>query len=226
MAVALLLLPQDVTKLAGEMRFTEGPVWIPAEKALVFSDIPASKLMRWSATDGLSVFRESEHPNGNLLDLEGRLLTCRHGARDIVRTEQDGSLTVVVDRFEGKRFNSPNDLAVRSDGTLWFTDPPWGLKNRTEGKELAGNWVFRVSPEGEVALALRDTVMPNGVALSPDERTLYVADTGGPDVPATVTSYALARIWTCVTRTCEIAPLDGAGKEDVLYGRPQETETP
>lgn len=188
----------EVTQLAGDMGFTEGPVWLPKEEKLVFSDIPGAKLMEWSEAGGLKVFRESPNPNGNLLDREGRLLTCRHGARDVVRTERDGELTVLASRFEGKRFNSPNDVAVRSDGTLWFTDPPWGLPGRREGRELPGHFVFRLDPrQGTVTAVLRDLCMPNGIAFSPDERHLYVADTGGgghPDEsqrerPPAVTAY-------------------------------------
>ena len=135
-----LLAPEAaVVKLAGDMRFTEGPVWLPKEKKVVFSDIPAAKLLEWSEKDGLKLFRKSPNPNGNLLDREGRLLTCRHGARDIVRTEKDGKITVLCDSFEEKRLNSPNDVAVKSDGTLWFTDPPWGLPGGSEGKEQAGH---------------------------------------------------------------------------------------
>jgi len=167
-----------VEKLAGDMGFTEGPVWLPAAGKLVFSDIPNSLLMEWSEEAGLAVFRESANPNGNRLDLEGRLLTCQHGARNIVRTETDGALTVLADRVDGKRFNSPNDVAVKSDGTLWFTDPPWGLKNRREGKELDGHYVYRLDPDGAVTTLIRDLAMPNGIAFSPDEQRLYVADTG------------------------------------------------
>ena len=157
-----------VEKLAGEMGFIEGPVWLPKEKKLVFSDIPGAKLMQWSQKGGLKLFRESPNPNGNLLDREGRLLTCRHGARDIVRTEENGKLTVLCDSFEGKRLNSPNDVAVKSDGTIWFTDPPWGLPRQSEGKELDGHWVFRLDPETkQVTAVLKDLGMPNGVAFSP-----------------------------------------------------------
>ena len=199
--VAPLQLEPEVRKLAGDMGFVEGPVWLPAESRLVFSDIPRSKLMSWSAEEGLTVYGESENPNGNALDQNGRLLTCQHGARNIIRTEADGSRAVLAERFDGKRFNSPNDLAVASDGTIWFTDPPWGLKRQVEGKEQDGHFVFRLeSPTGDVACVLRDQVMPNGIALSPDERTLYLADTGGHpshpdpsfrDRPATLTAYSL-----------------------------------
>jgi len=214
-----LLAPDaEVEKLAGEMRFTEGPVWLPKAKKLVFSDIPSRKLMEWSEAGGLKVFRESPNPNGNLLDREGRLLTCRHGARDIVRTEPDGELTVLCDSFGGKRFNSPNDVAVKSDGTLWFTDPPWGLPRQREGREQPGHWVFRLDPKTKVVTVLvKDLCMPNGIAFSPDERHLYIADTGGHgahpdellhDLPATVTAYEveedgtlnLEPVWKTETR--------------------------
>ena len=166
-----------VTKLAGGMKFIEGPVWLPDQKKLVFSDIPNSKLMLWSKGDGLSVLRESGKSNGNILDLQGRLISCQHSARNIVRTEADGSITVLADKSDGKRFNSPNDVAVRSDGTLWFTDPPWGL---TGPHEIPGHWVFKFDPKGgKVEVIVKDLAMPNGIVFSPDEKRLYIADTGG-----------------------------------------------
>lgn len=166
-----------VKKLAGGMKFTEGPAWIPARKTLVFSDIPNSKLMQWEEGDGLSVFRVSEQSNGNILDLEGRLVSCQHAARNLVRTEADGSLKVLADKFEGKRFNSPNDVAVHSDGTLWFTDPPWGLTGKAE---IPGHWVFKVDPKtGKIEAVVKDLAMPNGIDFSPDESRIYISDTGG-----------------------------------------------
>ena len=166
-----------VQKLAGDMRFTEGPVWIAAKKILVFSDIPNGKLMQWSQDGGLSEYRLSEQSNGNILDLEGRLISCQHAARNLVRTEADGRITVLADKFDGKRFNSPNDVAVKSDGTLWFTDPAWGLVGP---HELPGHWVFKLDPQtGTVEPIIKDLPMPNGIDFSPDERRLYVADTGG-----------------------------------------------
>lgn len=178
--VSLIEKGAQVKKLAGGMKFTEGPAWIPARKTLVFSDIPNSKLMQWSEGEGLSVFRQSEQSNGNILDLNGRLISCQHAARNVVRTETDGSVTVLADKFDGKRFNSPNDVAVRSDGTLWFTDPPWG---RTGPAELPGNWVFKLDPAtGSVEPVVKDLAMPNGIIFSPDESRLYVADTGGHPV--------------------------------------------
>ncbi|MFT5326400.1 MAG: gluconolactonase [Planctomycetaceae bacterium] len=166
-----------VKKLAGDMKFTEGPVWLAKEKKLVFSDIPNSKLMQWSDADGLSEFRPSEQANGNILDLNGRIISCQHGARNIIRIEADGSATVLADKFDGKRFNSPNDVVVRSDGTLWFTDPPWGL---TAKHEIPGHWVYKLDPKsGNVEAIVKDLAMPNGIIFSPDETRLYIADTGG-----------------------------------------------
>lgn len=178
-AGSLIAPGEKVQKLADGMKFTEGPAWIPAKKTLVFSDIPNSKLMQWREGEGLSVFRNSEQSNGNILDLQGRLISCQHAARNLVRTETDGRITVLADKFDGKRFNSPNDVAVRSDGTLWFTDPPWGL---TGPAELPGHWVFRLDPAtGTVEPVVKDLAMPNGIIFSPDESRLYVADTGGHD---------------------------------------------
>lgn len=166
-----------VQKLAGGMKFTEGPVWLPVEKKVVFSDIPNSNLMQWKEGEGLSVFRKSEQANGNILDLEGRIISCQHAGRNLVRTEKDGSIKVLADKFDGKRFNSPNDVAVRSDGTLWFTDPPWGL---TGAGEIPGHWVFKLDPKtGKVEAIVKDLAMPNGIVFSPDETRIYIADTGG-----------------------------------------------
>lgn len=167
----------QVTKLAGGMKFTEGPVWLPKEKKLVFSDIPNSKLMQWSEADGLSLYRPSEQANGNILDLEGRIISCQHGARNLIRIEADGTTTVLADKFEGGRFNSPNDVAVRSDGTLWFTDPPWGLVGP---HEIPGHWVFKLDPRtGKLQVVHKYLAMPNGIVFSPDETRIYIADTGG-----------------------------------------------
>ena len=169
-----------VETLATDLRFTEGPAWLPGRSALVFSDIPAGRLLLWSEAGGVELLREAPQPNGNLLSASGALLTCRHGARDLVREEPDGTLTVLADRYDGRRFNSPNDVVEGDDGVLWFTDPPWGLPGQTEGRELPFNGVYRLDPaDGTVDLLLDGLCMPNGVALSPDGATLYVADTGG-----------------------------------------------
>ena len=187
-----------VEKLASGMKFTEGPVWLPSEKKLVFSDIPNSKLMQWSEADGLSVYRDSEQANGNILDLQGRIISCQHKARNVIRIEADGSTTLLADRFDGKRFNSPNDVAIRSDGTLWFTDPPWGL---TGSHEIPGHWVYKLEPKtGRVEVVHKYLAMPNGIVFSPDESRIYIADTGGhkrhpdPDfhkLPASIQCYEI-----------------------------------
>ena len=166
-----------VQKLAGDMKFTEGPAWIPAKKMLVFSDIPNSRIMQWKEGEGASVFRQSEQSNGNILDLEGRLISCQHAARNVVRIEADGTTTVLADKCDGKRLNSPNDVAIKSDGTLYFTDPPWGL---TGPAEIPGHWVYRLDPAtGNVEPIVKDLAMPNGINFSPDESRIYIADTGG-----------------------------------------------
>ena len=215
----------QVRKLAGGMGFTEGPIWIGREGVLVFSDIPECKLMRWSEERGLEVHADAAHPNGNLLDLEGRLLTCQHGDRNLIRHERDGSRTVLASHHEGKRLNSPNDLTLHSDGTLWFTDPPWGLKGQTEGKEQPGNHVYRLDPDGTITAVLTNLAMPNGIALAIDERTLYVADTGalprlndGVGTPAKVRAYRVhpdkeldpEPLWEIETR-CDGMCLDANG---------------
>ena len=167
----------QVKKIASGMKFTEGPVWLTDENKLVFSDIPNSKLMQWSESKGLSEFRKSEQANGNILDLEGRIISCQHAGRNIIRINKDGSTKVLVDKFDGKRFNSPNDVAIRSDGTLWFTDPPWGLRGK---HEIPGHWVYKWDPETQKAEVIyKYMAMPNGIVFSPDEKRIYIADTGG-----------------------------------------------
>ena len=189
-----------VRKLAGGMKFTEGPVWLPKQNKVVFSDIPNSKLMQWSEKDGLSTFRKSEQANGNILDLQGRIISCQHAARNVIRIGKDGKAKVLAERFDGKRFNSPNDVAVWKDGTLWFTDPPWGLRGP---HEIPGHWVYKLDPAtGNVEVLIKDLAMPNGIVFSPDGSRLYVADTGGhkrhPDpafhkLPASITCYAVTK---------------------------------
>jgi len=177
------LIPAGATvkKLAEGMRFIEGPCWTDADGGfLVFSDIPASELKKW---DGqvLTTFRQNTHQsNGNARDREGRLVTCEHETRRVTRTEKDGSTTVLVDHFEGKKLNSPNDVVVKSDGTIWFSDPPYGTP-RGQAKELDGNYVFRFDPATKAIVKVADGFdMPNGLCFSPDEKTLYVADSGKP----------------------------------------------
>ncbi len=178
------IFPKDakVTKLADGFGFTEGPVWMPREGGyLVFSDIPRNQLKKWSADGGISTFREpSQNANGNTLDRKGRLVTAEHSGRRIAAMNKDGSLVTIVDRFGGKKFNSPNDVVVKSDGTFWFTDPPYGLP-KGEAKEQEGNYVYRFDPATkQVSVLVKDFDMPNGLCFSPDEKKLFVADSGKP----------------------------------------------
>jgi gluconolactonase len=175
-----------VTKLAGDLGFIEGPVWL-ASGILVFSDIPNDELRRWSPESGLASYRKpSRNANGNTVDAAGNLLTCEHTGRRVALQGKDGVLKTLVDQFEGRKLNSPNDVVVRRDGTVWFTDPEYGLKTdpatkRKIGKEQPGNFVYRHDPRTGVTTAvIRDFDQPNGLAFSPDERRLYVADSGTP----------------------------------------------
>ena len=165
-------------------RWAEGPAWFGAGRYLLWSDIPNDRLMRWDATDGsVSVFehRCGNH-NGHTVDREGRLVSCEHGGRRVSRIEHDGSVTVLADSFEGKRLNSPNDVVVASDGGVWFTDPSYGIDSHYEGAltepELDGCHVYRIDPDGSIAKVADDFEKPNGLAFSPDESVLYIADTG------------------------------------------------
>ena len=171
-----------VEKLSGGFQFVEGPTWLSSEGGfLVFSDIPANQLKKWRQPGGVTTFREpSQNANGNTTDSLGRLVTAEHSGRRISLTERDGTVKTVVNSFEGKKFNSPNDVVVRSDGTYWFTDPDYGLRDKS-AKELPGNYVFRYDPKDKSILALvKDFDKPNGVCFSPDEKKLYVADSGSP----------------------------------------------
>ena len=167
--------------------FTEGPVWFADHQCLLWSDIPSNRILRLTGDGAVSVFREdSNHTNGNTRDRQGRLVSCEHSARRVTRTEIDGSVTVLADSFEGRPLNSPNDVVVRSDGSIWFTDPDYGIRLHIPGGEKyqPGDYVFRISPAGEIAAVARDFDKPNGLAFSPDERVLYIADsavTDGPD---------------------------------------------
>lgn len=165
-----------VTKLAGGMLFCEGPVWDKKHHRLIFSDTAADEHKSWSDAQGLQTFRKpSYQPNGNVYDLQGRLLTCEHDSRAVSITDLDGHRTILVDNFAGKRFNSPNDLEVKSDGTIWFTDPTYGLGNRT--KEMDCQGVFRFDPNSKnITLVADDFNLPNGIAFSTDEKKLLVGD--------------------------------------------------
>lgn len=165
-------------------RWAEGPVYFPAGRFLVWSDIPNDRMLRWDEMTGaVGPFRQpAGYVNGNTLDGQGRLISCEHGARRVTRTEADGSITVIADRWQGKRLNSPNDAVVRSDGSIWFTDPAYGIDSDYEGHradpEIDGCHVYRVDPvTGEVARVADDFERPNGLAFSLDESRLYIADT-------------------------------------------------
>ncbi len=174
--LAKIVSPNAVAeKLGGDMRFTEGPVWIPAKNMLVFSDIPNSVLMQWTKKDGVKEYRKVAESNGNILDLQGNLLTCQHAGRNVISTDAEGKVTVLADKVEGKKLNSPNDLAILSNGEIWFTDPSYGLRGKPG--ELEGNWVWRIG-EGGVDVLYKGHDMPNGIAFSPDEKRVYIADTG------------------------------------------------
>ena len=175
----------SLEKLYTGCRWAEGPAWFAAGRYLVWSDIPNDRMMRWDETDGsVSIFRQpSMNTNGNTVDLLGRLVSCEHRSRCVSRTEFDGRRTVVAERYEGKRFNSPNDVVVKSDGSVWFTDPSYGIDSDYEGDaaqtEIGSNNVYRVDGRsGRVSVVASDFVQPNGLAFSPDESVLYVADTG------------------------------------------------
>ena len=176
-----------VEKLYTGTLWAEGPVYFADGNYLLWSDIPNNRMLRFvdGPGGGVSTYRSpSNHSNGNTRDRQGRLVTCEHGARRVTRTETDGSITVLVDNFAGKRLNSPNDVVVKSDDTVWFTDPPYGILTSYEGhaghQEYGGCNVFRYdSRDQSLDVVASDFDKPNGIAFSPDETCLYIADTGG-----------------------------------------------
>lgn len=186
-----LILPSaGLEELYSGCRWAEGPVWFPDHDLLIFSDIPNQRMLRYVPDGGVSTFRApSNFVNGNTRDREGRLISCEHGGRRVIRTEADGSITVLAERFEGKRLNSPNDVVVKSDGTIWFTDPIYGIRSDYEGykaePEQACRNVFRLDPAtGELTSVVDDFGQPNGLAFSPDEKRLYIADSAVSHDPA------------------------------------------
>jgi gluconolactonase len=173
-----------VEQLHTGARKAEGPAYFPAGRYLVWSDIPNDRLLRWDETTGaVGVFRPSSgYANGNTVDRQGRLVTCEQGNRRVTRTEHDGSVTVLADRYRGKRLNSPNDVVVRADGSIWFTDPPYGIATDYEGNrgesEIGASYVYRVDPHtGRVDVVADDFDRPNGLAFDLGGRRLFIADT-------------------------------------------------
>lgn len=180
-----------IEKLRGDFRFTEGPIWVRNGSYLLFSDLPANAILKWSPNGVVSVFRKpvfsGKYPdgvqigsNGLTLDKQGRLIAAEHGNRRVTRTEKDGTITVLADRYEGKRLNSPNDLICKSNGDIYFTDPPGLYRTYPEGpdtpkRELDFNGVYRITAPGKIELVAKDIPYPNGLAFSPDEKKLYIA---------------------------------------------------
>ena len=176
----------SVERIAHGFRWAEGPVWFGDGRYLLWSDIPNNRIMKWEEETGaVSVFRKpSNFANGNTRDRQGRLITCEHGGRRVVRTEHDGTLSVIADKFEGKRLNSPNDVVVKSDGSIWFTDPPFGLLGYYEGylaQQEAPMNVYRVDgTTGEMTVVEGGVNRPNGLCFSPDESVLYLVESSAP----------------------------------------------
>jgi len=183
---SLLLGNCRLEKLYTGTRWAEGPCYFADGNFLIWSDIPNNRMLRWTEGLGVEVFRQPANcSNGNTRDRQGRLVSCEHLTRRVTRTEWDGSITVLAERYEGRRLNSPNDVVVKSDGSIWFTDPPYGILSDYEGKksasELDGNFVFRLDPAtGALSVVAEDFDRPNGIAFTPDERQLFVADSGRP----------------------------------------------
>jgi gluconolactonase len=174
--------------LATGFRWIEGPVWFGDAQCLLFQDIPNDRTLRWTEGVGVSVYRAPSHyANGQARDRQGRLIACSHQERCLFRTELDGTVTRLVDRHAGRRLNSPNDVVVKSDGTIWFSDPVYGIANDYEGGRQTSEQppaLYRFDPAtGEITVAAGDFAGPNGLAFSPDERRLYVAETGAASDP-------------------------------------------
>jgi gluconolactonase len=206
-------------------RWTEGPVYSPASRYLLFSDIPNDRTLRYDeTTDTVAVFDQPAfNANGHALDLEGRIVSCEHRGRAVTRIGHDGRREVLADSFEGKRLNSPNDVVVKSDASVWFTDPTYGIDSDYEGdaaeSEIGASNVYRIDPDdGAVTAVVTDMVKPNGLAFSPDESILYVADTGishlGKACPPDIRAYRVAADGRSVTgystfATCTVGVFDG-----------------
>ena len=183
----LIDLDADIEVISEGHQWSEGPVWNRKENFLLWSDVPRNKISKWDPVTGkTTIFMDPSGydgpptkwgepgSNGLLMDADGQLIVCDHGNRRVYRLEADGTKTTICDRYEGKRFNSPNDLIIRSNGDIYFTDPPYGLKDK-DAREMDWHGVYRVKPDGAVTLLTKEMTRPNGIGLSPDGRTLYVA---------------------------------------------------
>jgi gluconolactonase len=220
---ALVFPNVQVERLHTGCRWAEGPAWFPAGRYLVWSDIPNDRVLRWDETDGsVSVFQQpAMNSNGHTVDLQGRLVSCEHRGRCVSRIEHDGSRTVLASHVGGKRLNSPNDVVVKSDGSIWFTDPSYGIDSDYEGDaapgEIGAQHVYRIAPGGgDIAVVASDFVQPNGLAFSPDESLLYIVDTGAthrPDGPHHVRRFSVAANGVLsggeVFATCPLGLYDG-----------------
>jgi gluconolactonase len=178
----------ELEELAGGFRWIEGPVWMGDANCLLFQDLPRNRTMRWDEATGVSVYREpSNYANGQTRDREGRLIACSHRGRCLYRTEYDGTITTLVTHHDGRRLNAPNDVVVKSDGTIWFSDPVYGISNDYEGGRQMSEQppaLYRFDPSrGDIRVVASDFDGPNGLAFSPDERRLYVAETGDQSRP-------------------------------------------
>lgn len=180
---ALLLEGQQLEKLCTGAKWSEGAFYVADRKMVVWSDIPNNRLVAWTEQDGFFEYQKPSHfSNGHTIDREGRIINCEHGRRCISRTQFGKETEILVDSYEGKRLNSPNDVVVKSDGTIWFSDPRYGILSNDEGykadSELAGDYVYCFNPDTkEIRAVATDTIRPNGLAFSPDETLLYVSDT-------------------------------------------------
>lgn len=212
---AVLAPGAKLEKIAGGFKFTEGALFERKTNSVLFSDQPTSTINRYDvATGTLSVFRaDPVTPNGNTFDAANRLIGCEHRTRRVSRTDADGRIVTLAYLYNGKRLNSPNDVVVKADGAIYFTDPPYGLPNLSEGKEQPVNGVYRIAPTGAVTLLTSDFAMPNGLAFSPDEKVLYINDSE----KQTIRAYDVARDGT-LTNGRAFADLHNPGKSGVPDG--------
>ena len=214
----LVLFNASIERLASGCRWNEGPIWFGDMRALFWSDIPNDRIMRWDEETGaVTVFRRpSGFANGNTRDRMGRLVTCEHGGRRVTRTEHDGRITVLADRFDGARLNSPNDVVVSRDGAVWFTDPPFGIQGHYEGERAPseiGQQVYRLDPGGTLDVVAADVSGPNGLCFSPDERVLYLVESRTR--PRRILAYDVAQGGRLANRRVLVSADDGGAADGI-----------